>query len=83
MIFFGMIMVSFVFSAQAQSNVWSIQKDVAFLSSDLTEGRMTGSKGERLSAQYIAERYTQIGLTPKGTEGFLPDIFIQTTCQPA
>ncbi len=31
---------------------------------------MTGSNGERLSARYISERFTQIGLSPKGTEGF-------------
>lgn len=54
----------------AQASDWSIAKDLAFLSSDLTQGRMTGSEGERMSARYIAERFTQIGLQPKGTEGF-------------
>lgn len=57
-------------SGYSQASVWSIQKDVAFLSSDLTQGRMTGSDGERLSARYIAERYAQIGLTPKGGDGY-------------
>lgn len=59
-----------VSSSFSQASVWTIQKDVAFLSSDLTQGRMTGTDGERLSSRYIAERYAQIGLTPKGEQGY-------------
>ena len=54
----------------AQEPLWQIQKDVAFLSSDLTTGRMTGTDGEALSAAYIIERYEALGLTPKGTDGY-------------
>ena len=31
---------------------------------------MTGTQGEHLSAKYIAERYAELGLAPKGTEGY-------------
>lgn len=40
--------------------------DVAFLAHDDQEGRATGTKGERTSAKYIAERMRRIGLEPAG-----------------
>ena len=66
----AIILAVMVSSSFSQASVWTIQKDVAFLSSDLTQGRMTGTDGERLSSRYIAERYAQIGLTPKGEQGY-------------
>ncbi|WP_452219962.1 M28 family peptidase [Lacinutrix salivirga] len=48
----------------------TIEEDVAFLSSDSLEGRQTGSEGEQKAAQYIADRFTAIGLQSKGTDGF-------------
>lgn len=69
-------------SGFSQASVWSIQKDVAFLSSDLTQGRMTGTNGERLSARYIAERYAQIGLTPKGEEGYYQTFTFKAPANP-
>lgn len=43
-----------------------IQKDVEYLASDELEGRNTGSKGEALAADYVANRFEKIGLEPKG-----------------
>lgn len=43
---------------------------VTFLADDRLEGRRTGTAGEKLAMQYIAEQFRQAGLTPKGTEGF-------------
>ena len=40
----------------------SIKVDVVYLSSDLLEGRETGTEGEVLAAQYIASRFNQMGL---------------------
>lgn len=39
-----------------------IQVDVVYLSSDLLEGRETGTVGEAMAAQYIANRFNQLGL---------------------
>lgn len=39
-----------------------IQVDVVYLSSDLLEGRETGSVGERMAADYIEHRFKNIGL---------------------
>lgn len=47
-----------------------IKEDVAFLADDKLEGRETGTKGEQAAAAYIVERFKELGLQPKGTEGF-------------
>ena len=48
-----------------------IQDDVIFLASDDLEGRQTGTKGEKIAANYISNRFIQLGLSPKGTDGYL------------
>lgn len=48
-----------------------IKEDVAFLADDKLEGRQTGTNGEKLASDYIVNRFKEIGLSPKGTEGFL------------
>jgi hypothetical protein len=46
-----------------------LQDHVAFLSSDALEGRLTGSKGEKLATQYAAAFFQQQGLEPAGDNG--------------
>lgn len=40
--------------------------DVVYLASDYLEGRETGTPGEEKAAAYIANRFEEIGLSPKG-----------------
>ncbi len=47
-----------------------IQEDVVFLADDKLEGRQTGTEGEKKAAAYIAKRFEEIGLQPKGTEAY-------------
>lgn len=47
-----------------------IKEDVEFLSSDKLEGRETGTPGEAKAAAYIVKRFNEIGVTPKGEDGF-------------
>ena len=47
-----------------------IKKHIEYLADDKLEGRRTGTKGEELAMQYISEQFKDIGLTPKGTEGY-------------
>ncbi|MEL7219909.1 MAG: M20/M25/M40 family metallo-hydrolase [Bacteroidota bacterium] len=54
---------------QASKALQQLQVDLVYLASDYLEGRETGLKGEQLAAEYIAWRYEQIGLTPKGDNG--------------
>lgn len=49
----------------------NLQRHVQYLSSDQLEGRRTGSAGEKQAANYIATAFQNIGLTPKGTDGFM------------
>lgn len=53
-----------------QQKMLDLQVDVIYLASDLLEGRETGEPGEQLAADYISSRYREIGLEPKGTEGW-------------
>ncbi len=47
-----------------------IKEDIAYLADDLLKGRETGTEGELKAAAFLAKRFEEIGLEPKGTEGF-------------
>ena len=47
-----------------------IKDDVFFLASDSLEGRQTGTAGEKIAANYIAKRFSDLGLETKGTDGY-------------
>ena len=49
----------------------NLKQHVQFLADDKLEGRRTGTKGEQLAYQYLVQQYTQMGLEPKGKEGYL------------
>jgi hypothetical protein len=49
----------------------NLQTHITFLASDKLEGRRTGTPGERLAAEYIANQMKLAGLTPKGDSGYL------------
>ncbi len=46
-----------------------LQAHVTHLASDALEGRLVGSEGSRLAADYIAARLNDAGLTPMGENG--------------
>jgi len=48
-----------------------MKEDVSILANDSLNGRKTGSEGEKKAARYIAKRFENIGLQPKGTVGYL------------
>ena len=48
-----------------------IQTDINKLASDQMEGREPGTAGEIKARDFIIGRMQEIGLTPKGTEGFI------------
>ena len=48
-----------------------IQEDIITLASDDMEGREPGTNGEIKARDYIISRMQEIGLTPKGTDGFI------------
>src|SRR5262249_32808819 len=48
----------------------SLRGHVAFLASDLLEGRGTPSRGLDLAAEYIATQFRRAGLEPIGDDGY-------------
>ena len=51
----------------------NLKADVEFLASDELQGRQTGSEGEKKAADYIAQRFDDLGLEEKGTNGYFQD----------
>ena len=60
----------------------SIKEDVMVLADDLLEGRETGTKGERLAAEYISVRFNTIGLSSKGTDGYFQSFVFKPSSNP-
>ncbi|MEL6811314.1 MAG: M20/M25/M40 family metallo-hydrolase [Bacteroidota bacterium] len=60
----------------------TFQEDVGFLASDSLKGRETGTEGERIAADYIAGRFEDLGLQPKGTEGYFQDFNFKPSKNP-
>ena len=50
-----------------------IKEDVTFLADDKLEGRETGTNGEKAAAEYLANRFEDLGLEPKGTNGYFQE----------
>ena len=48
-----------------------LKKHISTLASDEFEGREPGTRGEELARNYIIGEFKSIGLTPKGTKGYL------------
>lgn len=46
-----------------------LKEHVEFFTADVLEGRLTGSPGEQLATQYIAQTFRDIGLVPAGDNG--------------
>jgi len=56
--------------------VTALNKHIQYLADDKLEGRLAGSRGETLAMQYIIEQYKEIGLEPKGTNGYIQEFEI-------
>lgn len=55
--------------AAASVEAKRIEADVRYLADDKLEGRDTGTPGYDLAAEYVARRYTEMGLKPGGDDG--------------
>jgi aminopeptidase YwaD len=56
--------------------VANLRTHIQYLADDKLEGRLTGTKGEDLAMQYIIAQYKQIGLEPKGADGYIQEFEI-------
>jgi hypothetical protein len=62
--------ISIISCTSETPNTSRIQEDVSFLADDALEGRQTGTDGEKKAAEYIAKRFEELGIDPKGTKGY-------------
>ena len=53
-----------------QAVVKNLQSHISYLASDKLEGRRAGTNGEKLASEYISQKFQEIGLQPKGGDGF-------------
>jgi hypothetical protein len=67
-----LLLLGFVLACSQTSVVSEdkIKDDVIFLADDKLEGRQTGTPGEEKAAEYISKRLQEIGIQPKGTDGY-------------
>ena len=68
---FAALLVLFSCKTETPVKEVSMKEDVYFLADDSQKGRETGSEAEKQSANYLAERFKNMGLEPKGTDGYL------------
>lgn len=58
----------------------NLQQHISILAADSLEGRETGMRGEAMAFNYIENQFRDIGLTPKGSDGYLqPFTFTRST----
>ncbi len=68
-LFFCLLAINYLTAQQSEAVLQDLRVDVIYLASDYLQGRETGTEGERLAAHYIATRFQEIGLKPKGDNG--------------
>ena len=60
----------------------SLKKDVYFLAADDLGGRAIGTSGEQKAAEYLAQEFEKLGLTPMGTDGFFQEFTVSKPSNP-
>ncbi len=68
-IFICITCFSTAYSQDSNSPLQQLQVDVVYLASDLLAGREAGTGSEQMAGRYIASRFEEIGLEPKGLGG--------------
>jgi len=54
-----------------QVTLKNLESHIQYLADDKLEGRRAGTAGEQLAMDYISRQFNQIGLIPKGADGYL------------
>jgi hypothetical protein len=55
----------------------SLEHNLSYLADDRMEGRLTGSRGEKMAYEFISENFQSLNLRPKGTQGYLQEFSIK------
>lgn len=70
LVIFSAMLVFSCKETKVQPVSFSMNDDVSVLANDSLKGRKTGSEDEKKAATYIAKRFKNMGLEPKGTDDF-------------
>lgn len=77
LIIFPVVSLMYLMSCASEDtltrDLGTIQDDLYFLASDELQGRETGTAAEKKAAEYIAARFEEMGLIPKGESGYFQD----------
>jgi aminopeptidase YwaD len=69
-----LIIASSVFSQKLskadKETIANLKTHIGYLANDKLEGRRAGSEGEKLAGEYISTQFRNIGIIPKGTDGY-------------
>ncbi|MFY8190951.1 MAG: hypothetical protein ACOVK9_08290, partial [Bacteroidia bacterium] len=49
----------------------SLEHNLSYLADDHLEGRLMGSRGEKLAYEFIIENFQSLNILPKGEQGYL------------
>ncbi len=72
-----------VFSCkEAKVKSVTMKEDVSVLANDSLNGRKTGSADEKKAAEYIAKRFSDLGLQSKGTDGYFQKFTFKASIYP-
>jgi hypothetical protein len=83
--FLSILIVIFIISCENTTPydaISSLKSDIILLASDSLTGREVGTEGEQQAADYLQSRMKQIGLQPKGTDGFYQTFFVKESNNP-
>ena len=50
--------------------ITNLKTHIYYLADDKLEGRRAGTQGEKLAGEYISTQFRNIGIVPKGTDGY-------------
>lgn len=65
------LFIGFCQGVHSQDLISQLKEHVYYLADDKLEGREPGTEGEKLAYEYIIEEFTEAGLEPLGTKGWL------------
>jgi len=71
----SLLLLLAVQTAFAKATTSSLRAHVEYLCSNALEGRLTGTEGERMATQYVANYFNQLGLEPAGDNHTFFQIF--------
>ncbi|MFT4698316.1 MAG: hypothetical protein ACI9SJ_001459 [Flavobacteriaceae bacterium] len=72
-LYFLLISILFISCKKEQAVEVSMKDDVSYLASDSLQGRQTGTSYEMMAANYIAKRFKDLGIEPRGTEAYFQE----------